>query len=439
MEHLRFRELPAGINAVVAIACYTGYNQEDSLMMCQSSIDRGFFRSIFYRAYKEEERRQGASVVETIERPDPQATAGMRHGCYDKLEDDGLCAPGTRVSGEDILVGKTVQLPEDPTGLQRFSKRDASLALRGAEAGVVDAVLLTTNEQGQRFAKVRVRTICIPQVGDKFASRHGQKGTVGITYTQEDMPFTHEGVSPDLIVNPHAIPSRMTIGHLVEAIMSKVGACMGHEGDATPFTAVTVEDVGRTLHRSGYQQRGWEAMMNGFTGRQLSAPIFLNPTYYQRLKHMVDFKIHSRGRGPTQVLTRQPVEGRARDGGLRFGEMERDCILSHGAAAFLKERLFDVSDAYRVHVCERTGLIAVANLQRQTFYSQVYRGGAGAGGKGGSGMGAGGGAAAGGVSADGGGRVVQVLMPYAAKLLFQELMSMMIVPRMVFEQDEDED
>eukprot|EP00878_Enallax_costatus_P009529 GHUV01009957.1.p1 GENE.GHUV01009957.1~~GHUV01009957.1.p1 ORF type:complete len:1020 (+),score=255.55 GHUV01009957.1:227-3286(+) len=408
MEYLKFRELPAGINAIVAIACYSGYNQEDSLMMNQSSIDRGFFRSIFYRAYKEEEKKMGTFTNETIEKPDHSTTAGMRHGCYDKLDEDGLIAPGTRVSGEDILVGKTVDLPEDPSGAQRYGKRDASLALRPAEAGVVDQVLLTTNETGQTFVKVRVRSICIPQVGDKFASRHGQKGTVGITYTQEDMPFTCEGIVPDLIVNPHAIPSRMTIGHLVEALMSKVAACQGSEGDATPFTDVKVDDVSEELHKRGYQRYGWEVMYNGHTGRQMIAQVYLNPTYYQRLKHMVDFKIHSRSRGPTQILTRQPVEGRARDGGLRFGEMERDCIISHGSAAFLKERLFDVSDAYRVHVCEKSGLIAVANLKKQTFSSQVYKNDS---------------------------SIVQVFMPYACKLLFQELMAMCIVPRMQFGQD----
>ncbi|KAF5833422.1 RNA polymerase II second largest subunit [Dunaliella salina] len=406
MEYLKFRELPAGINAIVAIACYSGYNQEDSLMMNQSSIDRGFFRSIFYRAYKDEEKKQGSMSREEIELPNPDNTMGMRHGTYDKLDEDGLVPPGTRISGEDIIVGKTVALPEDPSGaVQRFSKKDASLALRGQESGVVDQVMLSTNDQGQKFVKVRMRTVCVPQVGDKFASRHGQKGTIGITYTQEDMPFTSEGVVPDLIVNPHAIPSRMTIGHLVEALMSKVAALIGSEGDATPFTDVTVENISHALHGLGYQCRGWEVMYNGHTGRQLQAQIFLNPTYYQRLKHMVDFKIHSRQRGPLQVLNRQPVEGRARDGGLRFGEMERDCIISHGAASFLKERLFDQSDAYRVHVCEKSGLFAVANLKKQQFSSQIYK-------------------------ADS--NIVQVFIPYACKLLFQELMAMCVVPRLQF-------
>ncbi|KAL4423802.1 hypothetical protein ABPG75_001103 [Micractinium tetrahymenae] len=405
MEYLHFRELPAGINTIVAIACYSGYNQEDSTMMNQSSIDRGIFRSIFYRSYKTEEKKQGSLIQESIERPNREVTAGMRHGTYDKLDDDGIAPPGTRVSGDDIVIGKTSPIPDDGSGMpQRYSKKDGSTSLRHSESGMIDSVLVTTGADGQRFVKMRVRSVRIPQVGDKFASRHGQKGTIGITYTQEDMPFSAEGISPDLIINPHAIPSRMTIGHLVEALMSKVGACMGKEGDATPFTSVTVDNISAALHRCGYQSRGWEVMYNGHTGRQLQAQIFLNPTYYQRLKHMVDDKIHSRGRGPVQILTRQPVEGRARDGGLRFGEMERDCIISHGAAAFLKERLFDQSDAYRVHICSTCGLVAVANLKKNQFYCTACKNTTG---------------------------IVQVFIPYACKLLFQELMAMCIAPRMV--------
>lgn len=406
MEYLHFRELPAGINTIVAIACYSGYNQEDSTMMNQSSIDRGIFRSIFYRSYKTEEKKQGSLVQESIERPNREITAGVRHGTYDKLDDDGIAPPGTRVSGDDIVIGKTSPIADDGSGMpQRYSKKDASTALRHSESGMIDSVLVTTGSDGQRFVKMRVRSVRIPQVGDKFASRHGQKGTIGITYTQEDMPFSIDGISPDLIINPHAIPSRMTIGHMVEALMSKVASLMGKEGDATPFTSVTVENISAALHRCGYQSRGWEVMYNGHTGRQLQAQIFLNPTYYQRLKHMVDDKIHSRGRGPVQILTRQPVEGRARDGGLRFGEMERDCIISHGAASFLKERLYDQSDAYRVHVCSTCGLIAVANLKKNQFYCTACKNTTG---------------------------IVQVFIPYACKLLFQELMAMCIAPRMVF-------
>lgn len=405
MEYLHFRELPAGHNAIVAIACYSGYNQEDSVMMNQSSIDRGFFRSMFFRSYRAEEKKQGSLMQEIIERPLREITTSMKRGTYDKLDDDGIAPPGTRVSGEDVIIGKTTPLPDETPGqAQRFTKRDVSSSLRQSESGMVDQVLVTTNVEGQKFVKLRVRSIRIPQVGDKFASRHGQKGTIGITYTQEDMPWTQDGIVPDLIINPHAIPSRMTIGHLVEALMSKVGAVMGREGDATPFTEVTVDNISTTLHSVGYQSRGWEVMYNGHTGRQLKAQIFLNPTYYQRLKHMVDDKIHSRARGPVAMLTRQPVEGRARDGGLRFGEMERDCIISHGCASFLKERLFDQSDAYRVHVCEQCGMIAVANLKKNQFHCPACKNSS----------------------------VVQVFMPYACKLLFQELMAMAIAPRLQF-------
>lgn len=369
MEHLHFRQLPAGINAIVAIACYSGYNQEDSVIMNQSSIDRGFFRSLFFRSYRDEEKKMGTLVKEDFGRPDRANTMGMRHGSYDKLDDDGLAPPGTRVSGEDVIIGKTTPISQDEAQGQssRYTKRDHSTSLRHSETGMVDQVLLTTNADGLRFVKVRVRSVRIPQIGDKFSSRHGQKGTVGMTYTQEDMPWTVEGITPDIIVNPHAIPSRMTIGQLIECIMGKVAAHMGKEGDATPFTDVTVDNISKALHKCGYQMRGFETMYNGHTGRRLTAMIFLGPTYYQRLKHMVDDKIHSRGRGPVQILTRQPAEGRSRDGGLRFGEMERDCMIAHGAAHFLKERLFDQSDAYRVHVCEHCGLIAIANLKKSSF------------------------------------------------------------------------
>ncbi|CAI7766871.1 unnamed protein product [Closterium sp. NIES-53] len=397
---------PPPQNAIVSILSYSGYNQEDSVIMNQSSIDRGFHRSIVFKSYRDEEKKSGSMVNEEFERPNREITMGMRHGSYDKLDDDGIIPPGSRVAAEDVIIGKTTPIPPDETGgvAQRFSKRDMSTCLKHSETGVIDQVVLTTNNDGLRFVKIRVRSIRVPQIGDKFASRHGQKGTIGMTYTQEDMPFSAEGISPDIIVNPHAIPSRMTIGHLIECLMSKVAAHMGKEGDATPFTDVTVDNLSRTLHKCGYQMRGFERMYNGHTGRPLQAMIFLGPTYYQRLKHMVDDKIHSRGRGPVQILTRQPAEGRSRDGGLRFGEMERDCMIAHGAAAFLKERLFDHSDAYRVHVCEFCGLIAIANLKKGLLECRGCKN-----------------------KTD----IVQVHMPYACKLLFQELMAMAIAPRML--------
>ena len=338
MNYMKFKDLPAGNNAVVAIQAYTGYNQEDSLIMNHSSVDRGFFRSAFYRCYVEFEDKVtvGGGVVKAIgaaverfEKPSRANTGRLKQSSYDKIDDDGLVAPGTAVSGADILIGKTTSLPPPPPGVvsaqpARIDRVDSSIAMRAHETGIVDRVMLSTNRDGQRMTKVRVRSVRMPQVGDKFASRHGQKGTVGMLYRQEDMPFTRDGVTPDIIVNPHALPSRMTIGHLIEALLGKVVVFKGLEGDGTPFTSLTVERVSAMLHTLGFQRSGNELMFNGHTGRRLEQQIFLTPVYYQRLKHMVDDKIHSRARGPVTMLTRQPMEGRAREGGLRFGEMERD-------------------------------------------------------------------------------------------------------------------
>ena len=409
MTQMHFRELPAGVNAIVAIMCYTGYNQEDSVIMNRSAIERGFFRSVFYRCYVDWENELNAGGLtdldaEHFERPTGESCLGMKHGSYDKLDEDGLVSPGTRVTGEDIVIGKTTPIAADPRGGERrFHKKDSSRALRANESGIVDTVMLTQNKEGFRFTKVKVRSIRIPQIGDKFASRHGQKGTVGMTYRQEDMPFSIEGVTPDIIVNPHAIPSRMTIGHLVECLLSKLASLTGDEGDATPFMELDVSQVSDSLHKMGYQRNAWERMYNGHTGRPMAYHVFLGPTYYQRLKHMVDDKIHARSRGPVTMLTRQPMEGRGREGGLRFGEMERDCLIAHGAAHFLRDRLFVNSDAYRVHVCDRCGLIAHANLDKMEFMCQACRETT---------------------------RISQVHIPYACKLMFQELMAMQIAPRM---------
>ncbi|KAL6937496.1 DNA-dependent RNA polymerase II [Hanseniaspora osmophila] len=415
MEYLKFRELPAGQNAIVAIACYSGYNQEDSMIMNQSSIDQGLFRSLFFRSYMDQEKRIGMSITESFEKPHRTNTLRMKHGTYDKLDDDGLIAPGVRVSGDDMIIGKTTPVNPDneELGLRTafHSKRDASTSLRSTESGIIDQVLITTNQEGLKFVKVRVRTTKVPQIGDKFASRHGQKGTIGITYGREDMPFTAEGIVPDLIINPHAIPSRMTVAHLIECLLSKVAALSGNEGDASPFTDITVDGISQLLREHGYQSRGFEVMYNGHTGKKLMAQIFFGPTYYQRLRHMVDDKIHARARGPVQVLTRQPVEGRSRDGGLRFGEMERDCMIAHGAAAFLKERLMEASDTFRVHICGICGLMSViAKLKHNQYECRGCKN-----------------------KID----IYQVHIPYAAKLLFQELMAMNITPRLYTERSKD--
>eukprot|EP00578_Thalassiosira_sp_NH16_P022706 CAMPEP_0181097394 /NCGR_PEP_ID=MMETSP1071-20121207/11545_1 /TAXON_ID=35127 /ORGANISM="Thalassiosira sp., Strain NH16" /LENGTH=1235 /DNA_ID=CAMNT_0023179871 /DNA_START=98 /DNA_END=3805 /DNA_ORIENTATION=- len=420
MEFLKFRELPSGVNVVVGIMIYTGYNQEDSLIMNQSAIDRGLFRSSYYRCYNDQEKASsvgsvGALNSELFERPTMDTCRGMKYGDYSKLDDDGLAAPGTRVSGDDVLIGKTTPTDSMANTPSRYTKRDCSTSMKANESGIVDNVLISTTKEGYRFTKVRIRNVRIPQVGDKFASRHGQKGTIGMTYRQEDMPFTCEGIVPDIIVNPHAIPSRMTIAQLIECILGKVAVFQGCEGDATPFTDIKVDDISQRLHAMGYQCHGNEAMYQGHTGRPLNARVFIGPTFYQRLKHLVDDKIHSRARGPVAMLTRQPLEGRARDGGLRMGEMERDCLITHGCANFIRDRFFCNSDQYRIHICERCGLTAQSNLKKMTYECRTptcvgrpYK-------------------------------ICQVEIPYACKLLFQELMSMCISPRIYTEVRETRD
>lgn len=407
MEYMKFRQLPSGQNICIAVSCYSGYNQEDSLIINQSAVDRGFFRSVFYRTYKTEESKEtigGQDVYETLEIPQASETLLQRKN-YTHLDADGIVPPGTRVSGDDMLIGKTLPLPPKDDGLiSHLTKKDASVPHRNAEVGIVDSVMLTTNEAGLKYVKLKTRGVRIPQIGDKFSSRHGQKGTCGMLFREEDMPFTQEGIIPDVIMNPHAIPSRMTIGQLVECLLGKVAALRGDEGDGTAFnSAVTVDEIASILHEHGYQMHGNEVLYNGMTGKKMDAQIFLGPTYYQRLRHMVDDKIFSRQRGKLQNLTRQPTEGRARGGGLRFGEMERDCMIAHGAAQFLKERLFEVSDAFRVHVCDRCGLFAVANLKRMILQCKGCKDTS---------------------------KISQIHIPYAAKLLFQELMAMNIAPRL---------
>ncbi|OQV15344.1 DNA-directed RNA polymerase II subunit RPB2 [Hypsibius exemplaris] len=424
MALYRHDELPSGINCIVAVASYTGYNQEDSIIMNTAAIQRGLFRHTFYRSYTAEESKPGRRQFERIEFPDPEECDGIRPVMYSKLDHQGIVDVDERLSGGDAIIGKTVEFRnphyvnaenyDHPATL----KRDASVFMRTAETGVVDEVMLSQSATGYRFCKVRVRSIRYPVMGDKFASRHGQKGTVGICYHAEDMPFTKAGLVPDIIINPHAIPSRMTVGHLVECLIGKAGITSQKPGDpghllehlldGTPFSknhSSKMHEVNALLKRNGYQVAGNEVMYNGFTGCKLNSQIFIGPTYYQRLKHMVDDKVYSRSRGQVTLLTRQPPEGRLQGGGLRVGEMERDCLISHGVALNLRERLFDVSDAYRIHLCNRCGFMAVVNLQRQSFVCRRCR--------------------------DKHSSISQVMIPYACKLLFQEMMSMGIAPRLL--------
>jgi DNA-directed RNA polymerase II subunit RPB2 len=358
--------MPAGQNITVAIMTYTGYNQEDSVMFNRAFLDRGGFRSIFYRTYKDEERKnQSSGEEERFTRPDPSLTKQMKNANYDKLDESGFVPENAYVDTDDILIGKVVPLRVPtgmviPVGAKKY--RDVSRTMRNNEIGWVDRIFKNRNGEGYSFAKVRMRQDRVPEIGDKVSSRHGQKGTVGMILNPEDMPQTASGITPDIIINPHCIPSRMTIAQLMETLLGKMACELGCLGDGSPFNEVTLEKITTILRdQLGLEPQGNEILYNGFTGRQMETSIFMGPVYYQRLRHCSADKMHSRSSGPLVMLTRQPAEGRAREGGLRFGEMERDCVASHGVAEFTKERLMECSDLFRCWSCADCGLIAIVN------------------------------------------------------------------------------
>lgn len=369
LQLLPSNEMPSGINAIVAIASYSGYNQEDSVILNQSAIDRGLFGSTFYRTYRNEEKKSHMSGEDEIFcQPLKYNTRILKGGNYNKLGSDGFVPKNTFVCSNDIIIGKVIPY-RDENGKTGY--RDNSSSLKNNEFGHVEDYIVSTNEDGYKFCKFRVRSTRNPMIGDKFSSRHGQKGTIGIVYRQEDMPFTKDGIVPDIIINPHAIPSRMTIGQLVECLLGKSCATLGCYGNATPFTEMSVKKISSLVTKCGFEAHGNEVLYNGRTGQQMNMNIFIGPTYYQRLKHMSSDKIHSRSTGPYVMLTRQPSEGRSRDGGLRFGEMERDCMISHGAGMFLKESLLDRSDLFEVHICETCGNVASVN-EEKNIYNCIY-------------------------------------------------------------------
>jgi DNA-directed RNA polymerase II subunit RPB2 len=349
--------LPCGGTVTVAVMCLTGFNQEDSLIASQGAIDRGMFRSTLFRTYRAEERTNG-SEIERFERPDTDTCLVLKSGNYDTVNANGLVEPGQRLGNGDCIMGITMNMSEMGQDGKRSVKRDRSVFMRTHEQETVDAVLEAQTPDGHKYVKVKTRCTRIPHTGDKFSSRHGQKGVIGLILPDADMPFTREGITPDLIVNCHALPSRMTLGHLVECLAGKLAAYQGVRSDGTPFRDVTVDKIGEALHDLGLERTGNEFMTSGTTGELLEGEIFIGPTFYQRLKHMVADKRHARARGPYQITTRQPVEGRAREGGLRFGEMERDTLLSHGAAFFALDRLVEQSDSYVAPVCRKCGMLA---------------------------------------------------------------------------------
>ena len=350
----------SGAVPIVAIMSYSGFNQDDSVLLSQSAIDRGLFHTFSYHTHRDEERQTGADI-EKFENPaNIEGCGGMKLANYSKIGPDGLPIIGESYGDGDVIIGKTVAistLQTDPScgEARRSTKRDRSTILKTDELVVVDAIFTSKNAEGATYVKVRTRSLRIPIVGDKVSARHGQKGVCGAVFSAADFPYTKSGIQPDIIVNPHAIPSRMTIGMIMEMLLGKVGCLEEETQDGTAFCGASMQKIADRLEENGYSRHGGETLYNGMTGEALECDIFIAPCYYQRLKHMVVEKAHARNRGARQLLTRAPTEGRSRDGGLRIGEMEKDSICSWGAAHVLQDRLFEQSDAFECFFCKECG------------------------------------------------------------------------------------
>jgi len=413
MGLLGLEKRPAGQNCVVAVLPFDGYNIEDAIVLSKSAVERGLGRTLFYRIYEAESKQYPGGMRDNFEIPNSDDNLRGYKGekSYRLLEEDGIIASESRVTGGDILIGKT----SPPRFMEEYReldssgpyRRDTSIGVRPSETGVVDTIILTQSAEGGKMFKVRIRDMRLPEIGDKFASRHGQKGVVGLLAKAEDLPYTADGISPDVLINPHAFPSRMTVGMMMESITGKAAAIRGRKVDASAFVGEKVDEVKGVLEDAGFKYSGKEIMYDGRTGKQFPVEVFIGVVYYQKLHHMVADKIHARARGQVQMLTKQPTEGRARGGGLRFGEMERDCIIAYGASMILKDRLLDESDKTEIFVCERCGLVAYHDVKQRRFYCRVC------------------------IDK---GKVSSVSVAYAFKLLLQEMSSIAIAPRLLIKE-----
>ncbi len=371
-EALKLSRHASGQNFVVALSTFYGYNMQDAVVLNKAAVDRGLARSMFYKTYSDEERRYPGGQKDVFKIP-PATTEGyLGEHAYSKLSDDGVIEPEMQVEEGDVLIGKVAppRFLEESIGAGGLEEktRDDSTTLKPGEGGVVDDVIFTESPGATRIVKVRVRSLRIPEAGDKFGSRHGQKGVVALIVPHEDMPFTENGVVPDLLLNPHGIPSRMTFGHLLETLAGKASAMKGTRTDGTAFTQTgsdRLDEYGKIIEAHGFDKYGEEVLYDGVTGRPFKAKLFTGVVYYNRLHHMVSNKMQVRSRGTVQILTHQPTEGKARLGGLRFGEMERDVLVAYGASLLLKERMLDQSDKATVLICKECGSIGYRDYAKR--------------------------------------------------------------------------
>ena len=411
MKPLGIEDRPAGQNVCIAVLPFDGYNIEDAIVFNKSSVQRGLGRSFFYRIYRGNEVQYPGGAHDNFEVPSPDDNISGYKGshAYRLLdESDGVVAPGAEVKPGDTLIGRT----SPPRFMDEFSefsaefphKRDTSINMRPTESGVVDDVILTQSGDGSKMYKVRTRNMRIPEIGDKFASRHGQKGVCGILANAEDLPYTELGMSPDVMINPHAFPSRMTVGQLIESVCGKAAALRGESFDGSAFVGDRVDVAKSVLEANGFKHTGKEIMYDGRSGKKFEVEVFIGIVYYLKLQHMVADKMQARARGSVHIMTRQPTAGKAKGGGLRFGEMERDCIIAYGASMILKDRLLDESDRSEVLVCERCGLMAYHDLKLRRYLCRVCGRRS---------------------------RVAKVSIAYAFKLLLQEMQGLNIAPRLL--------
>ncbi len=408
MECAGVNSHPIGQNLVIAIMPYYGYNIEDGLIINKASLERGLGRSITFRTYSTEGRRYWGGQEDEIGIPEKTVRGYKSEESYKKLDEDGIIVPGTIVESGDILVGKTSPLrflgitKEIRMGIQ--NTRENSLTVKKGESGTVEKVILTQSGDGNKLIKVVIHETKEPEVGDKFATKHGQKGVVSLIVPEEDMPFTADGLTPDIIINPHAIPSRMTVGQLLEILAGKTGALVGERFNGTAFKG-DEEKIRKALKAVGFRDDGKETMYNGITGDKIESSILIGIGHYHRLYHMVYKKLHARSRGPVALLTKQPTEGRAKEGGLRLGEMEKDCLVGHGASLVLKERFG--SDKITIPICKKCGIVAIEDKIKGRISCPICKDK----------------------------ETAPVNMSYAFKLMLDELLSMLIYPRIIPENE----